>query len=1164
MNTMIHGIMKGIGSVVFLATICVFIGPASAQTSSTEVRGLVRDTTGGVIPGAQVTLTRLATGTTTRTITNEAGLYVFPLIEPGEYRVHVEMPGFRPYTVTGVRVQFQQRARVDITLEIGGVADNVEVVGGAQILQTDEASVGDNIESERIVELPLVSRNVGHLAVLIPGVTFGGRMGATTGEGGASPGGTSVALVARGQHEISQNITLDGINAQESRNNSMTLMPSLDAVEEFRVQTAAYSAEFGLGGGAQVQISMKSGTNAFQGSVYNFSRNEAFDAEPYFLNFGLAPGEERRSRSRFRQHHFGAFVSGPVILPGYDGRNRTFWSFNYEGRRRLTDSIQTEWYPSEAMRRGDFSELLNPVNPATGQAVRAPILIYDYLTGLPFPGNVIPPQRIHPGALNLLQFIPHRDFTQADPLDFTNRQAVPSIMTQNAFFVRVDHNFGDKDRMFLRLAWDKQEEDQRELNPHFGFIHLNDPMNLAGQWVHTFRPTILNELRVGMQRSVEDRVFRRDFEEFDQDGLGIGLWRVALAGNRPLVGRENSIPAMTGLGFSFGDGGNTFGINLFRTLHFADNLSILRAKHSLKMGFELRHDLHNYRGSNVTRGRLGFSALQSGHGFASLLLGYPDMAETAEGLPLMEPRTTHWGVYFVDNWAVHPKFTANLGVRYDGIGYPVAANGAFRMLDFRRTFTDPNGNEIPTIFPGAVGAEAAVPLMEPDRRFLMPRIGLVYRPTDNWVLRAGGGWYASISTGFTYLALGFMPPYSGNLSFQAVQDTAQQIPVMVGGQRFNVTTRRYRPGSRLLELGDNLFPGLQAAALSPENLISIQPDRKGSNHWTWSLDLQRELPLKTALIVGYVGSKSSHLVDSIDNFNQAPPSMDTNFQARRPYQLFHDPLRPEIPVRPLGNIRLLDSGGNAFYNALSVSLNRRYSDGLAYGVAHTWSKAYGEGSGGANAPAHFQNPLDRRASRALQEFDRTHVTMVNFVYELPFMRGAAGLSGALFGGWQINGILAFRSGLPITITQPNHLNTGIATRAVQFVPDRVADPALDNPSRELWYDPSAFQRTTCLIPSRPDLCRYGNAGRSVLRGPSQRNVDLSLYKNFRIPAGPDQLRLQLRVEAFNVLNTPYFGNPQGIGFSSAETIVPDAPRMGEIRSLAGDMRRMQLGLKLVW
>lgn len=1148
-----------------LAPLALLVSPATwAQTTATEIRGLIRDASGGVVVGAQVSLTRTATGTVTRRTTNESGLYVFPLIEPGEYRVDVEMAGFKPHTVSGVIVQFQQRARVDVQLEVGALAERIEVVGGLRLLETEEAAVGGNIESRRIVELPLAARNIGHLAVLVPGVIFGGRMGATTGEGGASPGGTSVALVARGQHEITQKITLDGVQAQESRSNTMSLMPSLDAIEEFKVQTAAYSAEFGLGGGAQVQVAMKSGTNEFHGSVYNFARNDALDAEDYFLNFGLAPGEARRPKSRFRQQHFGAFLSGPVYLPGYDGRNRTFWSFNYEGRRRLTESTQTQWYPSEAMRRGDFSELMSPINPSTGRAVRTPILIYDFLTGEPFTGNVIPVNRLNPGAMNLLQYIPARDFTQVDPLDFTNRKPVPTTIRQNAWFIRADHNFSERDRVFARLAWDKQEQDAPEFNPHFGYTHLNDPLNLAAQWIHTFSPTMLNEFRFGIQKSVEDRVFRRDFQDFDQDALGIGIWRVALAGNRKLVGRENTIPQMTGLGFAFGDGGNTFGINYFRNTQVSDQLSIIRSNHSFKMGFEFRHDLHDYQGSNVTRGRLGFSSLESGHGFASFLLGYANMAETPEGLPLMQPRTKHWGVYFLDNWEVHRKLTLNLGLRYDGIGYPVAANGSFRTVDFERTYTTADGRKIPTIYPGAVGEAAAIPLMEPDRRFLMPRVGLAFRPADKWVVRAGGGWYANIATGFTYLALGFMPPYSGNLSFVSVQDVALRIPVTVGGQTYNITTRKIRPGSRLLELGNNLFPTESAASLSPENLVSIQPDRKGSNHWTWSLDIQRELPLETALTIGYVGSKTSNLVDSVDNFNQAEPSLDQNFQARRPYQYFHDPLRPEIPVRPLGNVRMLDSGANGFYHGMSVSLNKRYSRGLAYGVAYTFSKAHGEGSGGANDNAHFQDPKNRRSSRAPQVFDLTHVTLFNFVYELPFLKTAKGVTHAVLGGWQINGILALRSGFPITITQPNNLNTGIATRAVEFVPDRIADGRLDNATRQLWFDPSAFRRTTCLIPGRPDLCRYGNAGRGILRGPSQRNTDLSLYKNFQLPFGPEQMRLQVRFEAFNALNTPYFGNPQGIGFQSADTIVPDAPRMGEIRSLNASMRRLQLALKISW
>ena len=231
-------------------------------------------------------------------------------------------------------------------------------------MNTEDAAVGQSIESKRVVEVPVAYRNVGHLAVMVPGVTFGTRMGRTTGSTGrTSPSGTAVSLVAHGQTDQTQSLTLDGIDVKEPRYNTMTLTPSLDAIAEFRVQTAAYSAEYGLGGGAQVQIAMKSGTNAFHGTVYEFHRNSALDAEDYFLNFELAPGETRRNKNALRRHEFGTFLGGPVLLPGYNGRDRTFWSFNYEGRRELSESVATGWFPSAAMRSGDFW-LLNPV--ATG------------------------------------------------------------------------------------------------------------------------------------------------------------------------------------------------------------------------------------------------------------------------------------------------------------------------------------------------------------------------------------------------------------------------------------------------------------------------------------------------------------------------------------------------------------------------------------------------------------------------------------------------------------------------------------------------------------------------------------------------------------------------------------------------------------------------------
>lgn len=578
------------------------------------------------------------------------------------------------------------------------------------------------------------------------------------------------------------------------------------------------------------------------------------------------------------------------------------------------------------------------------------------------------------------------------------------------------------------------------------------------------------------------------------------------------------------------------------------------------MGFEYRHPRIDRWAANLTRGRLGYSSLQSGLPFASMLLGFPNTAETAEGFPQTIPRSHQWSLYFLDNWKLNDRLSANLGLRYDYIGVPVDHGGFWRTIDFQKTFTTPEGNRIPTLQPAARGEAAAVPLWEQDNRFFMPRIGLAYRLAERWVIRAGAGWYANITLGNNFTILNLMPPYSGSLLFSAVMDTAKRVPVTVGGQTFTVTTRRFRPGSDILVTGDNLFSG--EARVRPENVLHIQPDRKNSSHWTWSLDVQRQLPLETVLTVGYVGSRTYHMPNSIGNWNAAPPSPDTNFQRRRPLQQFHDPLRPEVPVRDLGRIRFLDSGANGWYNGLTLSVDKRFSRGLAYGLAYTFSQALGEGSGGGQEGVPFQKPRDRGGSKGPQQHDRTHVTVVHFVYELPFLKEGRGLQGGILGGWQVNGILAFRSGFPLTIEQPDNLNTGDGL----IRPDRISDGRLQRPSRELWFDPQAFRRVSCQIPSRPDLCHFGNAGVGILRTPSQRNLDLSLYKNFRLPLnlGPEGSRLQFRLEAFNALNTPYFGTPNGIGFQTNDSVTPDAPRMGEIRSLAAPMRILQLALKLTW
>jgi hypothetical protein len=565
--------------------------------------------------------------------------------------------------------------------------------------------------------------------------------------------------------------------------------------------------------------------------------------------------------------------------------------------------------------------------------------------------------------------------------------------------------------------------------------------------------------------------------------------------------------------------------------------------------------------ANNVRGSIGFSAAEAGFPFASFLMGYPSSSATPEGLAMTLPRQNLWGVYVQDSWKALPKLTVEAGLRFDFIGVPIDRGGYWRTLDFTRPFSAPDGIAIPSLFPAQLGKGGAVPLIDQSNyRHFMPRLGLAYRPNEKWVVRVGSGWFANVTLLNNYTIMALMPPLSGSTIYNAVTDLAQQVSATAGDQTFNITTRRFRPGSPIIQFGPNLFAG--TTQVQPEGEIThIQPDRKNSTHWDWSFDIQRQLPLDAAFTVGYRGSRTWHMPGTIENWNTPTPSLDTNFQARRPIQKFHDPLRPERPVRDLGSVIFIESGSRAWYNALMVSADRRFSRGLAFGVNYTFSKTNGDSDGPGNWPPYpVQNPRDLRASRGPASFDRTHVIMGNFVYELPLARNWNGVPGAFFKGWQINGIVALRSGFPMTITQSSDLNTGNPSYH-PIRPDRITDGRLDNPTRQLWFDPSAFRRVTCNIPGRLDLCHFGNAGTGIIRAPWQRTFDGSLFKTFAVR---ERVRLEVRGEAFNALNTPWFGNPMGISFRTNTSLVPDGPRMGEIRSLNAPMRIIQLGMKVIW
>jgi hypothetical protein len=1057
------------------------------------------------------------------------------------------MQGFKTRTVTGIQVQTQQKVRVNVSLELGNVTETVEVTAAAVTLKTEDATVGQVIENRRIIELPLNGRNISNLAVLVPGVQFGLRTGLSDGSGGFPIPGAGVSVIANGIREIYGTIALDGVDAKNPRTHITVFTPSVEAIEEFKVQTSSYSAEFGQGGGAHVQVSMKSGGNQLRGTLFEFLRNDKLDAESYFLNFQLPAGTERRPKDRLRRNQFGAVVSGPVILPGYNGRDRTFWAFNYEGRRDTTERVQTAFFHPDAFRQGDFSALLQPaINPSTGRPFRAPIVVFDPLTGDPFANNLVPASRLHRGARNLMQFLPPAQFRQLDALDFTARSSVPDIITQNQYFWRLDHQFTDYDRVFVRWAGDRSDRDQRYINPNFPVRYYSSATNLASQWLHTFNQNMINEFRFGFNVVDDDIGNPRTNTDFDIDGLGIGQFRSIADGNRKLTPREAGVPLLTQ--FTIGDRDTGNGYDFMDSVQFANNLSFHRDRHNFKMGAEFRHVEMNRGSANEPRGAMVFGANESGYDFASLLLGYPNTARSPESLHPTLPLARRWGGYFLDDWKVTSRLTINMGVRWDYFGVPVDQGGGWRTLSFENTFQTPTGARIPRILPVEIDERGAVKLWQQQKRFFQPRLGIAFRPTDKWVVRTGAGWFVNVEHLNTFTILANMPPFGGSQTFSAVTDPARTLTVTANGIEYRVNTRRFRPGSPIVSFNDP-FGG--SAQVRPSNLLRILPNHKNPNHWQWSLDLQRELPLNTAVTVGYVGSKMTNVGNAIGNFNSPDPLPDTNFQRRRPYQQFYD----EGRVQDLAGLRVIDSYGNGFYHGLLASIEKRYSRGLVYGFSYAFSKSHGEGESGGNEDGGFQNPRDRRGSRGRYSFDQTHNAVFHFVYDLPFGKNVRGAPGLFVNGWQVNGILSLRSGFPFTVNQSADLNTG----GTPVRPDRVADGRRENPTRERWFDTSAFRRVSCNIPQRPELCHYGSSGRAIIDSPAQRNLDFSLYKNFQIREG---MRLQFRSEFFNATNTPYFGQPNLITFSSIDSLVPDGPRDGEIRNVRVPMRIIQFGLKL--
>ncbi|HVZ17707.1 MAG TPA: carboxypeptidase regulatory-like domain-containing protein, partial [Terriglobales bacterium] len=629
---------------VFLLFLCA--ANAVAQTTSTEVLGTVADSSGAVVPNARVTLLRMATGEKRNALTDASGNYSFPLIEIGQYTVTAEAEGFKTSTQTGIVVELQQKARVNFQLQIGAASEQIQVEAVGVELKTDDAALGATIDRKRVVELPILNRNFASLLVLAPGVQFGTRMGMNAGSTASSfwPGATQVS--ANGQRDANQRVTLDGVIASEPLVNTVYLNPSIDAIEEVKVATGSYSAEYGMNNGANVQIALKAGGNDFHGTFYEFLRNDAADARDYFLNFQLPAGTPEQKKNRLRRNQFGTWLSGPVLLPHYKGKDKTFWSFNFEGTRQTQEAVSqatgSNFFP-EAFRNGDFSALLHPAI-VNGKPIRAPIIIYDPLTGMPFTDgqgnitNIIPQSRINKNAQALVnKYVPLPQFNPVDILDVNTIKSVASTLYQNQYFARIDHIFNSKDRIFGRYATQVGQYDVGNINPNFPYTQHIWDHNVAFQYLHIFSPTVLNELRIGFNKVNNDQVNPHTNTDFNVDSLGIGQFRVSTADNRPFTSLETGIPPISNI--IGGDSGARVDLN--GMYQFADNFSFMRGNHSFKTGIEVMRFGLDRAAANVPLGSM--SCCPGGYNLAGWLMGFPTSSSSAEGLNWTAPRQNRWG-----------------------------------------------------------------------------------------------------------------------------------------------------------------------------------------------------------------------------------------------------------------------------------------------------------------------------------------------------------------------------------------------------------------------------------------------------------------------------------------------------------------------------------------
>ena len=1017
--------------VALAAMLLVLPAVASAQLDTGTIVGKVADDSGAVLPGVTVTLTQDATGVSVTTVTNASGEYVFPGQRIGRYTVTAELQGFKKSAYTGVQLNVQARLQLDFTLGVGAVTEQITVTGRAELLQTQSADIGQIVDERQIQDLPLLGRRYSELAYLTPGVVAA--------PAGISSRGEDSFFNANGNYATWNNYTLDGADNNSFSTNlqersPQVVQPPIDALQEFKVQTRTYSAEFGKAAGAVINASIKQGTNQFRGSGFEFFRDEAFNANTWDNN------RAQRPKGEFNQHIAGFTLGGPVM------RGKTFFFGDYQATRTDRALSQTATVPTAAMRRGDLSELTGTMNASN------PFVPAGCVDAA---NRRINPSCIDPVAARLINLYPLPNVPGAG---FFNNNFISNGTLKNdinQFDIRLDHNLSTRDNVFARYSFSQTDRseppvlDDPVASGDFSSNYLIRGQNAVAGWSRIFGASLFSEFRAGYNRVRSDAVH-----------LAFGVDSNAQYGIKGVPTDPRFYGGLPHMPIArFARLGGPFFRPQFQTsqvFQFAENLTWTLGRHAMKFGVERRRDMVNYIDLRSLNGELNFpDARYTGLGIGDFLLGL----SSAQRLTLFHQPDLYadgWQFYAQDSWRVRDNLTVTAGIRYERF------TPLFDRED-KLTNIDPATGRVITAKDGSVYDRA---LLNQDTNDFAPRVGVSWNPVERLVVRGGVGiFYQQFDRFGSESALGLNLPQLVDASITA--NTGNDAPAFTFAQGFTP---------------------LNAQTINPAIVQwRIQdPNQKTPIVYQFSVGPEYQFTDTIVGAVEYVGNRTRN-GRRLRNLNQGIVNADNTVTFPYAQYGYGNAFLEQI----VGN-------GRADYDSLQVRMQKRMADGFSYTLAYTWSKAMGDFldhlSAGGGATGNFpQNAYNMAADYGPLAFDIPHRFVASAIYELPFGANkpllTSGPAAAILGGWSVNGILTLSAGRPFTVTSNDTVGTGSGriTRA-----NCIGDPTPDGfePTLDKWFDTAAFSA----ISGR----NYGTCGNNTVRGPGSKSMNMSLFRNIRL------------------------------------------------------------------